>query len=80
MSKDLGFDLPESFRDKLRGISRSESIRRIFEYFNLEVEDDKILELSDKKNKYYAESIDDFSLIMFFRHLSSANNSMAVSI
>lgn len=61
ITKELGFDLPESFRDKLRGISRAKSIRMILHHFGLKLDDDKIQELSDKKNQYYRESIEDFS-------------------
>ncbi|MDY0234611.1 MAG: beta-phosphoglucomutase [Gudongella sp.] len=61
LAQDLGFDLPESFRDSLRGISRAESLKRILDYFDLKLKDNKILELSDKKNKYYAESIETFT-------------------
>lgn len=61
MVKDLGFDLPEVFRDKLRGISRDESIRLILDYLSLNLEEDRIKELSNIKNKYYQESIESFS-------------------
>lgn len=61
MSHDLGLNLPETFRDRLRGISRAESIRIILEYFDLKLSDDKIQELSDTKNKYYKESIETFT-------------------
>lgn len=66
MSLDLGLDLPELFRDKLRGISRDESVRIILEYFNLNFDNDKILELSNKKNEYYKESIEAFTPINLY--------------
>ena len=61
MSADLGFDLPEIFKDKLRGISRDRSIRTILDHFNLNFDDSKIKELSDIKNQYYQESIESFT-------------------
>ncbi len=61
LSKDLGYDLPESFKNKLRGISRAESIKMILDYFDLELDNEKILELTNRKNKYYQESIEAFT-------------------
>ena len=61
MSKELGYNLPESFRDKLRGISRMDSIDLILKYFNLNYSTEEKLKLSDKKNEYYKRSIASFT-------------------
>ena len=61
MIKELGYDLPEEFRDKLRGISRSESIDLIFENFGIEYPSEKKTELTNTKNEYYKESISNFT-------------------
>lgn len=61
MCKDLGLDLPEEFRDSLRGISRKEALDMILEYFDLDFSEDQRLELMNRKNNYYKESIKSFS-------------------
>lgn len=61
LTKELGHDLPEVFRDKLRGISRMESLDLILEYFGLEYSQKEKLELTNKKNEYYKESIASFT-------------------
>lgn len=61
MIKELGFDLPEEFRHRLRGISRAESIDLIFKYFGIECPPEEKTELTHRKNKYYKESISHFT-------------------
>lgn len=61
MMKELGYNLPEEFRDKLRGISRMESIDLIMEYFNLQYSLEEKKELANRKNEYYKESIESFT-------------------
>lgn len=61
MCEDLGLDLPEEFRDRLRGISRKDSLEIILAHFGLEYADDEKLELMNRKNEYYKESISSFS-------------------
>ncbi|WFA07960.1 beta-phosphoglucomutase [Tissierella sp. Yu-01] len=59
--KDLGLDLPEEFRNRLRGVSRGDALDLILEYFRLEFSYEKKLELANKKNNYYKESILSFN-------------------
>ena len=61
LMKDLGYDLPEEFRHKLRGISRMESMDLILNYFGLEYSQEKKLKLTDIKNEYYKNSIESFT-------------------
>ncbi len=61
LSADLGFVLPEKFRDSLRGISRLQALDKILDYFDLEYSDKEKQELADRKNNYYKESISHFS-------------------
>jgi alpha,alpha-trehalose phosphorylase len=61
MCEDLGLKLPEEFRDKLRGISRKEALELILKYFSLEYSEEEKLELMDRKNNYYNESIASFT-------------------
>ncbi|HZK10279.1 MAG TPA: beta-phosphoglucomutase, partial [Clostridia bacterium] len=60
MSKELAYDLPENFRDKLRGIGRMESIDLILEDFGLSYSLEEKIRLTDRKNDYYKESIRHF--------------------
>ena len=61
MTKELGYDLPEEFRDKLRGISRMQSIEAILKYFDLDYSLEEKIKLAEKKNEYYRESISSFT-------------------
>ncbi|MDR7870374.1 MAG: beta-phosphoglucomutase [Tissierellaceae bacterium] len=61
MCKDLGLDLPEEYRDRLRGISRGDALELILEHFSLYYSEEEKLELMDRKNNYYKESIASFS-------------------
>lgn len=61
MCRDLGYELPEEFRDKVRGISRMEAIALILDHFGLEYSEEEKLKLADRKNNYYLESIASFS-------------------
>nr|WP_300005622.1 beta-phosphoglucomutase [Tissierella sp.] len=61
MAGEIGYDLPEEFRDKLRGVSRMESIDIILEHFGVECPIDEKTELASIKNEYYKESISLFT-------------------
>ena len=61
MTKEFGYELPEDFRDKLRGISRMDSIDLIFEHFKLDFSLEEKLRLSNQKNEYYKKSIKSFT-------------------
>ncbi len=61
MSADLGFALPVTFCDSLRGISRRQALDRILEYFGLDYAEEEKQKLADKKNAYYQESISHFT-------------------
>lgn len=60
MCKDLGLELGEDFRDKLRGISRSQALELILKHFALDCSQEEKLELMKVKNDYYKESIATF--------------------
>ncbi|NLK64361.1 MAG: beta-phosphoglucomutase [Tissierellia bacterium] len=61
MCADIGLDLPEEFRDRVRGISRKDALDMILKHFNLKYSDEEKLVLMDKKNNYYRESIASFT-------------------
>src|SRR5699024_8840615 len=61
MMKELGHDLPREFKDRLRGISRMESLELILDYFNLQYPSEEKEELAMKKNDYYKDSIRSFT-------------------
>lgn len=61
MCKDLGYELTEEFRDRLRGISRMDSIELILKYLGLKYSNEEKIELANIKNEYYKESIKSFT-------------------
>ena len=61
MTKELGYDLPEEFRGRLRGISRPAALQEILDYLGLEYSEEEKQELANRKNNYYIESISAFT-------------------
>ncbi|MDD2396377.1 MAG: beta-phosphoglucomutase [Tissierellia bacterium] len=61
MCADIGLNLPEEFRDRVRGISRKDALDMILIHFDLKYSNEEKLQLMDKKNNYYKESIASFS-------------------
>lgn len=61
LTEELGYELPIEFKDKLRGISRTESLDLILDYFNLNYSKEEKLILTDRKNEYYKKSISSFT-------------------
>ena len=59
--EELGYELPFEFRDKLRGISRMESMDLILGYLSLDYSLSEKIQLTEKKNQYYQESITNFT-------------------
>ncbi|MCT4687658.1 beta-phosphoglucomutase [Vallitalea sp.] len=59
LAKEIGIEIDRKFNEKLKGVSRIESLERILEYANKTndfTEDDK-LELATRKNENYKEMI-----------------------
>lgn len=61
LTKELGYDLPLEFKDKLRGISRTESLNLILNYFGLTYSEEEKSNLTMIKNEYYKTSISNFN-------------------
>lgn len=61
LCEDLGYELPEEFRNKIRGISRLDALELILEHFDLEYSAEEKNKLADLKNNYYRESILSFT-------------------
>ncbi|MEY4905759.1 MAG: beta-phosphoglucomutase [Bacteroidota bacterium] len=57
MANDLGFDFSEAENEKLKGVSRVESLRRILEWGNLELDEVEQVAWAKQKNDWYLEYV-----------------------
>lgn len=53
LANDLGFDFSEEFNETLKGVSRMDSLNLILKHGNIELSEEKKLELASKKNDNY---------------------------
>jgi beta-phosphoglucomutase len=58
LANELGFDFTEEDNEKLKGVSRTESLKLILKWGKMVENDDEMLEaMADKKNTWYLEFI-----------------------
>lgn len=57
MANELGFDISEEFNEKLKGVSRTESLEIILNHGGVELSESKKIELATKKNEWYLELV-----------------------
>lgn len=58
LANELGFDFTEDDNEKLKGVSRTESLNLILDWAGIEEHDEEVkLALADKKNGWYLEFI-----------------------
>lgn len=58
LADDMGWQFDREVNEKLRGVSRMDSINIIKDYNNTEVSEEKLVELATLKNDIYVESLD----------------------
>lgn len=58
LANDMGWDFDREVNEKLRGVSRMDSINIIKHHNNAEVSEEKLVELATLKNDIYVESLD----------------------
>ncbi|RXJ04056.1 beta-phosphoglucomutase [Anaerobacillus alkaliphilus] len=57
LARELGFDFSEEDNERLKGVSRMDSLNILLEIGGVELEDTKKEELANKKNDWYVELI-----------------------
>lgn len=57
LAEELGFDFKEEHNERLKGVSRMESLRILLEVGGLTLDEEVKLELAEKKNNWYCEYI-----------------------
>lgn len=57
LANELGFDFTENDNEKLKGVSRMESLEILLNIGNIKVDDETKLKLAEKKNNWYRELI-----------------------
>lgn len=61
MANSINIDFNEKTNDRLRGVSRRESLEIILSLGNISLPEEKKLELMNKKNNYYVSLLDNIS-------------------
>ncbi|MBD2701346.1 beta-phosphoglucomutase [Spirosoma sp. BT702] len=57
LANELGFDISEEFNERLKGVSRTESLEIILAHGGLVLSDEKKTELATQKNGWYLELV-----------------------
>lgn len=57
LANELGFDISEEFNERLKGVSRTESLDIILAHGGLTLPDEKKAELAAQKNQWYLELV-----------------------
>lgn len=57
LANELGFDFTHEQNEQLKGISRMDSLNKILEWGNIQLSDDRKIELADMKNAWYVQMI-----------------------
>ncbi len=57
LANELGIDFTEKENEKLKGVSRAESLNLILEWGGVKIENEKREQLTDRKNEWYLEHI-----------------------
>lgn len=57
MANELGFDISEEFNERLKGVSRMESLEIILHQGGITLPDDRKVELATQKNSWYLELV-----------------------
>ena len=61
MAATVGYNLTEEKNQALKGVGRKESLALILKWANKEFSESEMQKMTDTKNKWYVESIDDLS-------------------
>ena len=61
LSDDMGWQFDRELNEKLRGISRMDSIKVIMDHNGVSLDEGTVVELATKKNDIYVESLDDMT-------------------
>lgn len=57
LANELGFEFTEKDNERLKGVSRMESLRILLEIGNIQVNQQTMIELAEKKNSWYRQYI-----------------------
>ena len=60
-AKELGFDLTEELNEKLKGVSRIESLNKILDWANISISQERFDDLTSDKNEDYLNHVNQMS-------------------
>ncbi|MFN3328564.1 MAG: beta-phosphoglucomutase [Fervidobacterium pennivorans] len=86
LAKELGFEFTEKDNERLKGVSRMESLEILLSVGGIKIDDENVkLQLAEKKNKWYVEYINQMTkdeilpgVIEFLELLKSAGIKVAI--
>ena len=85
MAKELGFDFTGEDNERLKGVSRMDSLEILLEIGNIQLTEDQKLDYAHKKNTWYVEDVmkmtpDDIlpGVLNFFKELKNAGIKIAL--
>lgn len=58
LTQELGFDIDEEFNETLKGISRMDSLNRILDHGNVQLNEQEKADLATKKNVWYLDLVE----------------------
>ncbi|WOO88045.1 beta-phosphoglucomutase [Mollicutes bacterium LVI A0039] len=61
LANELGGDIDEEFNETLKGVDRTESLKRILSHIDVELSSEQFQEMMELKNNWYVESLDTLS-------------------
>jgi len=61
LCEEQGWHFDHSMNDRLRGVSRTDSLKIIAQENQVKLTEDQVLDMSDRKNRWYRESLGDLS-------------------
>jgi beta-phosphoglucomutase len=61
MASELGFELSQDFSDTLKGLNRTDSLRKILDFGKILISDDEKIVWANKKNEWYLEFVNEMT-------------------
>ncbi len=86
LANELGGDIDEEFNETLKGVDRTESLKRILAHINVDLNSERFNEMMTLKNDWYVESLNTLSgndvlpgMLEFLNELKENNIKIAIA-
>ncbi|NBA84351.1 beta-phosphoglucomutase [Emticicia sp. CRIBPO] len=61
LANELGFDIDEEFNERLKGISRMDSLNEVLLHGQIEITEEEKIRLATRKNEWYLDLVEDMT-------------------